>query len=84
MLVYLGGDCYWEVDTNNKAILRSSKTCDTWRAMTIPMHDYDSWLWNNIERVEGNTECQNKIIYVMEKYGQKNYYIQREGKIIFS
>lgn len=89
MLVNLGGDCYWEVtpitgNQRNKAILRSSKTCDTKRAMTISMLDYDAWLWNNLERLEGNTDCQNKIIFCMDKWGQHNYFIEREGKVIFS
>jgi hypothetical protein len=89
MLLHLGKDYYWEVNnirdtTTNKALLRSSRTCDTKRAMTIDMSDFHTWLYDNIETLETNTEAQNRIIYKMQQWGQYHYRIVREGKIIFS
>lgn len=90
MIIHVGGDHYWEVTqandstSINKALLRSSRTCDTKRAMTVDMSGFNQWLYENIETVETNTEAQNKIIYFMKKWGQHNYRIEREGKIIFS
>lgn len=87
MLVHLGGDYYWEIIDKfgaNKALLRSKKTCNPKEAMTIDMTGFNDWLYDNIETLDGNSDAQNRIIYCMEKWGQSNYIIEREGKIIFS
>lgn len=90
MIIHVGGDNYWEVTQpkNNigvsKALLRSSRTCNTKRSMTVDLSGYSEWLYENIETVEGNTDAQNKIIFFMQKWGLYNHRIEREGKIIFS
>lgn len=89
MIVHLGDECYWEVTpekdtTVNKAILRSSRTLNGRESMTISMDGFEDWLWDNLEEVHTLTKYQQRIIFVMQKWGQNNYRIDREGKIIFS
>jgi len=89
MFVNVGNNIVWEITQldnpdKNKAILRTSNA--TKYPLTMDMKGYDEWYYDHLEDFYNRkiTEEQARIIYTMQKFGQSNYEIIREGKIIFS
>lgn len=83
MLVNLSGDI-WEIipidSKSNKAILRGKSD----EGLTIPMNGFEEWEYNYLEDLQNCNNKQKRIIFVMQKWGQSKYEIERESKIIFS
>lgn len=90
MLVDLGGICVWEVlpvlgqSNKNKAILRKPNEIRGVKPMTILMDGYNDWHYDNLEDLQGLTDSQTRIIYIMKKWGHTSYIVEREGKVIFT
>lgn len=90
MFVNVGNNIVWEVTSKedipdkNKAILRKLNIPKY--PLTMDMSGYDEWYYDHLEDFYNQkvTEEQARIIYTMQKWGQSNYEIIREGKIIFS
>ncbi|MDR4491382.1 MAG: hypothetical protein R2685_10855 [Candidatus Nitrosocosmicus sp.] len=88
MIVNLGNDTIWEVIDSkngaNKAIQRDKRLINDEDIMTINMSDFDKWYFDNLEDLQRVTESQARIIFQMSKWGQSNYKIDRQTKILFT
>ncbi len=86
MLIKLSDNCFWEIiDTKNgtnKAIQR--KLQENSNPLTIKMDGYEDWRYDNLEDLQGVTDDQCRVIFAMQKWGQKRWNIERQQKIIFS
>lgn len=88
MLIQLSKDCFWEIisvaDGTNKALQRKGTREGKDNPLTIKMDGYEEWKYDNLEDLQGVTDDQCKVIFAMNRWGQKNWKIERQQKIIFS